>query len=117
MATIFDKITNASKGVSDMSKSASDTSNLKKKIAYEQERIQEVMTEIGKQYYANPKGDYTALCADIDDRKRRIASMKADLHALKGLRVCGKCGMKFDEKYQFGFCGNCGNKLAEIDLD
>ena len=34
MAGIFDKLSGATKGVSDMSKSASDTSNLKKKIAY-----------------------------------------------------------------------------------
>ena len=112
MAGIFEKISGAGKGVSDMSKAASDTNNLKKKIASEQERIQEVMQEIGRQYYANPKGDYSALCADIDDRKRRINSMKADLHSLKGLRVCGTCGTKFDEKYTFEFCGKCGTRLT-----
>lgn len=112
MAGIFDKLSGATKGVSDMSKSASDTSNLKKKIAYEQERIQEVMLEIGKHYYSNPKGDYSALCADIDDRKRRINSMKNELQAIKGVRVCSKCGTKFDEKYTFEFCGKCGTKLV-----
>ncbi|MGN0592350.1 MAG: zinc ribbon domain-containing protein [Ruminococcus sp.] len=113
MATIFDKLSGASKGVSEMSKNASDTNNLKKKIAYEMERIQEVMLEIGKQYYANPNGDYSALCADIDDRKRRINSMKEDLHSIKGVRVCSKCGTKFDEKYQFEFCGKCGTRLSD----
>ncbi|MBO5227259.1 MAG: zinc ribbon domain-containing protein [Ruminococcus sp.] len=112
MANILDKISGASKGVSDMSKSASESNNLKKKIAYEQERIQEVMQEIGKQYYANPNGDYTALCADIDDRKRRINSMRSDLQALKGVRICGTCGTRFDEKYSFEFCGKCGTRLA-----
>ncbi len=112
MASILDKLSGVSKGVSDMSKNTNDSTNLKKKIAYEQERIQEVMLEIGRQYYANPNGDYSALCADIDDRKRRINSMKSDLHALKGLRVCGTCGMKFDEKYNFEFCGKCGTRLT-----
>lgn len=111
MANIFEKISGASKGVSDMSRTASDTSNLKKKIMYEQERIQEVMLEIGKHYYADPKGDYSALCADIDDRKRRINSMKNELQSLKGVRVCSKCGTRFDEKYTFEFCGKCGAKL------
>ncbi len=112
MAGIFDKLSNASKGVTDMSKSASETSNLKKKIAYEQERIQEVMQEIGRHYYANPNGDYSALCADIDDRKRRINSMKNELQSIKGVRVCSKCGTKFDEKYTFEFCGKCGSRLV-----
>ena len=112
MAGIFDKLSGATKGVSDMSKAASDTGNLKKKIMYEQERIQEVMLEIGKQYYANPKADLTNLCADIDDRKRRINSMKSELQALKGVRVCSNCGTKFDDKYTFEFCGKCGTKLA-----
>ena len=103
-----------SRGVSESSKSAAETSNLKKKIAYEKERIQEVMTEIGRLFYENPNGDHKAeleLCADIDDRKRRIASMQGDLSSLKGVRICGKCGARFDEKYTFGFCGNCGAKL------
>lgn len=111
MAGIFDKLSGASKGVSDMSKNASDTNNLKKKIAYEQERILEVMQDIGKHYYADPKGDYTSLCADIDDRKRRINSMRNELQSIKGFRICSKCGTKFDEKYTFEFCGKCGSKL------
>ena len=66
------------------------------------------MTEIGRLFYENPNGDHKAeleLCADIDDRKRRIASMQGDLSSLKGVRICG------NEKYTFGFCGNCGAKL------
>ena len=111
---LFDKVNQVSRSVSESSKSAAETSNLKKKIAYDKERIQEVMTEIGRLFYENPNGDHKAeleLCADIDDRKRRIASMQGDLSSLKGVRICGKCGARFDEKYTFGFCGNCGAKL------
>ena len=111
---LFDKVNQVSRSVSESSKSAAETSNLKKKIAYEEERIQEVMTEIGRLFYENPNGDHKAeleLCADIDDRKRRIASMQGDLSSLKGVRICGKCGARFDEKYTVGFCGNCGAKL------
>ena len=104
---LFDKVNQVSRSVSESSKSAAETSNLKKKIAYEK-------TEIGRLFYENPNGDHKAeleLCADIDDRKRRIASMQGDLSSLKGVRICGKCGARFDEKYTFGFCGNCGAKL------
>ncbi len=112
---IFDKMNQVSRNVAESSKSAAETSNLKKKIAYEKERIQEVMTEIGRLFYENPNSDHQEelkLCADIDDRKRRIASMQGDLSTLKGVRICGKCGARFDEKYTFDFCGKCGAKLS-----
>lgn len=115
---LFDKVSAVSRGATEMSKSAAETSNLKKKIAYEQERIVELMQEIGKTFYENQDGDHRAekeLCADIDDRKRRIASMQGDLSSLKGIRICGQCGARFDEKYTFGFCGNCGAKLADAE--
>ena len=37
---IFDKMNQVSRNVAESSKSAAETSNLKKKIAYEKERIQ-----------------------------------------------------------------------------
>ena len=55
---IFDKMNQVSRNVAESSKSAAETSNLKKKIAYEKERIQEVMTEIGRLFYDNPDDDH-----------------------------------------------------------
>lgn len=112
---LFDKVNQVSRSVTENSRSAAETSNLKKKIAYEKERIQEIYLEIGKKFYENPNGNHAAeltLCEDINDRKRRIASMQGDLSQLKGIRICGKCGARFDEKYTFHFCGNCGAKLT-----
>ncbi len=117
---IFDKVGQAGKSVSDASKSAAETSNLKRKIAYEKERIQELFYELGKRFYENPQGDHQAeldICADIDDRKRRIASMQGDLTLLKGIRVCKECGTRFDDKYTFAFCGKCGARLVEATDD
>lgn len=114
---IFDKVNAVSRSATEMSKSAAETSNLKKKIAYEQERIVELMQEIGKTFYENQMGDHAKeieLCKDIDDRRRRIVSMQGDLSSLKGFRICGQCGAKFDDKYTFGFCGNCGAKLDDL---
>ena len=45
---LFDKVNQMSRSVSESSKNAAETSNLKKKIAYEQERIQEQLQEIGR---------------------------------------------------------------------
>ena len=48
-----------SRGVSEKSKNASESSNLRKKILYEEERITEIMQEIGKQFYQDPNGDHS----------------------------------------------------------
>ena len=117
MANIFEQM---SRSVSGMSKNASEASNLRKKIAYERERIQEVMQEIGELYYESQEKELAKLkelCADIDDRKRRIQSMRLELQQMKGKRVCPGCGMQFAEKYQFAFCGKCGAKLDDPITD
>ncbi len=114
MANIFERM---SRGVTEMSKNASEISNLRNKIMYEQEKILEVFQEIGELYYTSQETEaekLKELCADIDDRKRRIASMKGDLYQIKGKHVCPQCGMQFDEKYEFEFCGKCGAKLELI---
>ena len=106
MANIFEQM---SRSVSGMSKNASEASNLRKKIAYEREL-----------YYESQEKELAKLkelCADIDDRKRRIQSMRLELQQMKGKRVCPGCGMQFDEKYQFAFCGKCGAKLDDPITD
>ena len=58
---ILDKINDAGKGVSDKAKNVSEANNLKRKILYEEERIVEIFTDIGKKYYKNPGEDPNAL--------------------------------------------------------
>lgn len=114
---LLDRMEQASRQVSDASRNASQTNNLKRKIAYERERIDELLRDIGQQFYDKQDGPYETeknLCREIDDRKRRIGSMQDDLSSLRGIRVCKKCGARFDEKYTFAFCGNCGERLVPL---
>ena len=65
----FDAIGSVGKGASDKAKNISEANNLKRKILYEEERIVEIFTDIGKKYYKNPDGDTSelkTLCDDID---------------------------------------------------
>lgn len=113
---IMDTFNKASRSMNEMSKNASETSNLRKKIAYENERINEILMEIGQLYYESEVQEVDKLkdlCADIDDRKRRIQSMKDEFYQIKGNRLCPTCGSSFDDKYQFAFCGKCGAKLED----
>ena len=45
---ILDKFNDASRGVSEKAKNISEGNNLKRKILYEEERIVEIFTDIGK---------------------------------------------------------------------
>lgn len=118
---IFNKITDVagdvSRNVNEKTKNMSDTSNLKRKILYEEERIMEIFADIGKTYYKTPENvdEMKALCDDIDTRKRRIKKMRFELQGLKGVRVCPKCQSQVQEKFQF--CGVCGEKLPQCEDD
>jgi hypothetical protein len=111
---IMDKVNGASRNLNEKAKNISEINNLKSKIAYEEERIVEICTEIGKLYYKNPNGDFSqldVLCTDIDTRRRRIKSMKSDMNFLRGYKVCPKCEAEVDDKFQF--CGVCGSRITD----
>lgn len=116
--SIIDKLGDVSRGVSDKTKSIAETSDLKNKILYEQERIYEIFTDIGKKYYKNPHEDpkvLKELCDDIDQRRRRIKKMEFKLNGIKGRKVCTKCGREVGES--MAFCGYCGTKMPENTED
>lgn len=111
---ILDKFNDASKGVSDKAKNISEANNLKRKILYEEERIVEIFTDIGKKYYKNPDEDpsvFRVLCEDIDTRRRRIKKMRFELNQIRGYKICPKCDAEVNEKFQF--CGRCGARLPD----
>ena len=90
---ILNKFNDVSKGVNDKAKSISEANNLKRKILYEEERIVEIFTDIGKKYYKNPNEDpnvLKVLCDDIDTRRRRIKRMRYEFNQIKGYKICPK---------------------------
>ncbi len=118
---VFNKIGNvvsdANRNISEKSKNMSDTNNLKRKIAYEEERIVEIFTEIGKTYYKTPDNvtELKSLVDDIETRKRRIKKMRFELQTKKGYKICPNCQSEVQEKFMF--CGVCGAKLPAGDED
>ena len=113
---ILNKFNDVSKGVNDKAKSISEANNLKRKILYEEERIVEIFTDIGKKYYKNPNEDpnvLKVLCDDIDTRRRRIKRMRYEFNQIKVYKICPKCGAEVNDKFQF--CGVCGARLPDVD--
>ena len=106
-----------SRNVNEKTKNMSDTSNLKRKILYEEERILEIFADIGKTYYKTPEkvDELKAYCDDIDTRKKRIKKMRFELQTMKGIKICPSCQSEVDEKFQF--CGVCGAKLPSSESD
>lgn len=115
---ILDTFGSVSKTASDKAKNISEANNLKRKILYEEERIVEIFTDIGKKYYKNRNDDPAALnelCDDIDKRRRRIKKMRFELNGIRGYKICPKCDAEVNERFQF--CGRCGARLPEIEDD
>ena len=112
----FEAIGSVGKGASDKAKNISEANNLKRKILYEEERIVEIFTDIGKKYYKNPDSDTSelkTLCDDIDQRRRRIKKMRYELNGIRGYKICPKCDAEVNERFQF--CGRCGARLPDIE--
>ena len=112
----FDAIGSVGKGASDKAKNLSEANNLKRKILYEEERIVEIFTDLGKKYYKDPDGEGSelkALCDDIDQRRRRIKKMRYELNGIRGYKICPKCDAEVNERFQF--CGRCGARLPDIE--
>lgn len=112
----FEAIGSVGKGASDKAKNISEANNLKRKILYEEERIVEIFTDIGKKYYKNPDSDTSelkTLCDDIDQRRRRIKKMRYELNQIRGYKICPKCDAEVNERFQF--CGRCGARLPDME--
>lgn len=114
---IGDVASGVSRNVNEKTKNISDTSNLKRKIHYEEERIMEIFADIGMAYYKNHEctDEMNTLCDDIDVRKRRIKKMKFELQGIKGVKICPNCQSQVQENFQF--CGKCGAKLPTSEDD
>lgn len=97
------------------SRSLSEINNLKRKIAYEEERINEIFVDIGRAYYKNQKEkpnmeELNALCDDIEKRKKRIKRLRFELKTGKGVTICPNCKSEVSDKFQM--CPNCGESLS-----
>lgn len=113
---IFNKVGETINTTADMAKNMSETGNIKRRLQYEEERIEEIFSDIGRKYFEDPvahKVEIDGMCDDIKTRKRRISRIKLELNQIKGIKICEKCGAQVDEKYTF--CGVCGAKLPDYN--
>ncbi len=116
---VFDKVgdtlSSVSKDVVNKAKTGSDVNKIKQQIVYEEERITDFYTQLGKIYYtdksANPTEQYAKMCSEIESRTARVERLKMQINNLKGIKICKNCGSVVANN--FTFCGICGTKLPE----
>lgn len=118
--SLLDVVNATSRNVTEKTKNMQELANLKRKITYEQERIVEIFTDIGKKYYEKAEGstdfsDLKVLCEDVDTRRRRIKKMLFELNNMRGYKICPQCHAQVSGKYKF--CGTCGAKIPDPEDD
>lgn len=105
-----------SKLTSDTKKQAqviAETNRLNAAIRREEDAIQAVYTEIGKQYFETCRDDgdapqvLRAMMDRIANHLSRIGEMRARLLEIRGVKTCPGCGAEAQIKALF--CSNCGH--------
>ncbi len=116
---VGDTISSTSKDVVNKAKFAGDVTKIKKQITYEEEKVIDFYTQLGKSYYndnsEHPDSRYSNLCNEVEICIARIERLKQQIYSIKGVKVCKNCGAVVNDS--FLFCGVCGTKLPETSTD
>ncbi len=96
---------------------------LKSQINDNKAKITKIYGDIGKKVYekhvlgenVDIKTDLAEECAKIDAFSKEIEDLGTEIRALKGIRLCNKCGSEIMVNAKF--CPKCGEKQEEIKVE
>ena len=116
---IFDKVSetfsNTGREVSNKAKSVADIARLRLLVFTEEEKLKDCYTELGRRYYkansAEAVEEYASIFDEICAIKADIERDRQQIYAMRGVKVCEKCGTEVDAGYIY--CGFCGAKLPK----
>ncbi len=116
----FDKISDAlmgaGKDVTQRAKDLSDGAKISYDIHSKEDQVECLYAEIGRQYYEEHKDD-APVYEEMDQIKELLVAIeeqKKALLALKGAKVCPRCGKEVHA--QDAYCKCCGAKIEEDDI-
>jgi hypothetical protein len=84
-------------------------------IKSEEDKVKEIMFEIGKIIYENYKegkaveGDLSVKCDNIVESEEKILELKKKIMDIKNLKNCEGCGSEIDT--ESSYCHKCGKKV------
>ncbi|MCL2500090.1 MAG: zinc ribbon domain-containing protein [Defluviitaleaceae bacterium] len=115
MAEIRETLVNLTKNASKTTGDLIKTAKLNISLTSEQTTIKNLYTEIGKkvheiyQYGGTLGKFFDEKYLELEAAERKIAEIKEQIAAIKGIRECPKCGKSVERNSEF--CPKCGIRL------
>mgnify|MGYP000232494666 FL=1 len=112
------KISQTGKAAGEKAKQVSEIAKLNIKLGTAEKEADELLLMLGKKAYEASKGnadsEFFGECEEIAAKLDSVKEIKAQIHALKGVVICGKCGAEVDLENEF--CGKCGAKVEKPEI-
>ena len=119
---LLNKVKKTTSAAVSKTKDVAEIVMLKREIASVRGSIEDAEAAIGRKYYAEyggtPGPGFEEQCARIDSAYAKIAELKAQIRAIKGVINCPGCGKEID--VDMFYCPSCGTKIehpAEPDAE
>lgn len=122
MSDLFNKVMSKGTDMMNKGKEVGTILQIKSQIALEENKLNEVYKDIGKEIcnrYSNPfdKLDsieeiaaiWEAKCIEVNEIKERILNFENKINELEGYIKCPVCGSKVEKGKKF--CGCCGKNI------
>ena len=110
---IVKSVTDASQTALQKTRNAADSARYASLISDEKLSMNDVLLQIGKQYYDlhkdAPEAEYEELFQKIAASQKKIQEYQQNLQALKNLTTCPACGQQVSK--DSAFCPSCGTKM------
>ena len=115
---ISKKISNASQSAVQKTKDITDIARCNSIISDEEKKIQNLYMQIGKLYATihrnNCEKDFEGMIHSISESENKIAELKSQIHNIKGIIICEKCGTEVADNA--AFCSTCGNPMPRKEI-
>ena len=112
------KISQTGTAAGEKAKQVSEIAKLNIKLGTAEKEADELLLMLGKKAYEASKGnadsEFFGECEEIAAKLDSVKEIKAQIHALKGVVICGKCGAEVDLENEF--CGKCGAKVEKPEI-
>lgn len=113
------KASEAGQGAVQQAKIFAEVTKIKSHISDEEDKIDELYKQIGKDYFERHKDDpndvYAQACDSIKEANANIVAFNQQIRDIKGVSICPACGAEVDRNS--GFCSSCGAALVVAPVE